>query len=106
MIGGQGPRTLLIRAVGPGLAPFGVTDFLADPKLDIYSGRTVVQSNDNWGGTAALTATFARVGAFGLTGTSRDSVVLVTLQPGAYSAQVSSVGGAEGSVLLEVYEVP
>ncbi len=106
VIGGQGPRTLLIRAVGPGLAPFGVTDFLADPKLDIYSGRTVVQSNDNWGGTAALTATFARVGAFGLTGTSRDSVVLVTLQPGAYSAQVSSVGGAEGSVLLEVYEVP
>ena len=45
-------------------------------------------------------------GAFPLPANSLDSVVQVALQPGAYSAQVTGVGGTAGAALVEVYEVP
>ena len=106
VIGGQGPRTVLVRAVGPGLTQFGVTGVLADPKLDVFNGTTLVQTNDNWGGTPALIATFAQVGAFALPAASRDAVLQLTLQPGAYSAQISGVGNTTGPAMVEVYELP
>ncbi len=106
VVGGEGARTVLVRAIGPGLAAFGVTGFLVDPRLDVYRGTTVLQTNDNWGGAAALSAAFARVGAFALPANSRDAVLQLTLQPGAYSAQISGIGGATGEALVEVYEVP
>jgi hypothetical protein len=45
------------------------------------------------------------VGAFGLGAGSKDAVLLVSLPPGAYTAQVSGIGGG-GIALVEVYEVP
>src|SRR4051812_33229510 len=43
-----GDKTVLIRAVGPGLAAFNVPGTLPDPKLELFSGSTVIASNDNW----------------------------------------------------------
>ena len=105
-IGGTTSKTLLIRAVGPTLGVFGVAGVLADPKLDLFSGTTVIQSNDNWGGGAAITAAAASVGAFALDGASKDAVLLVTLPPGSYTAQVSGVGNTTGVALVEIYDVP
>ncbi len=105
-IGGATPKTLLIRAVGPTLSVFGVTGVLADPKLDLFSGSTVLQSNDNWAGASAIGTAATSVGAFPLDATSRDAVLLVTLQPGSYTAQVSGVGATTGVALVEIYEVP
>ena len=45
---GSTPKTVLIRAVGPTLASSGVSGVLANPKLDLYSGSTVIDSNDDW----------------------------------------------------------
>jgi hypothetical protein len=53
-----------------------------------------------------LAAAFTRVGAFALPAGSRDAALLATLPPGAYTAQVSGVGGTTGVALVEVYEVP
>ena len=107
VIAGGGSRAVLIRAVGPGLAAFGVTDAATDPRLELFDGAgRSIASNDNWGGTSALVATFAQVGAFALAANSRDAALVATLPPGNYTAQVSGVAGATGSVLLEVYEAP
>ncbi|MBI5689039.1 MAG: PKD domain-containing protein [Verrucomicrobia bacterium] len=108
VVGGSSARNVLIRAVGPtlGAAPFGVADVVADPQLALFSGQNQVSANDNWGGTAALSAAFAQVGAFALPPGSRDAALLVTLQPGSYTVQVSGVGGATGVALVEIYEVP
>ncbi|MBL9202902.1 MAG: immunoglobulin domain-containing protein [Opitutaceae bacterium] len=108
VIGGTGSRTVLIRAVGPtlGAAPFNVPGVVADPQLVLFSGQTQIGANDNWGGTAALTAAFTQVGAFALPAASRDAALLVTLQPGNYSVQVSGVGATTGVAIVEVYEVP
>ena len=109
-VGAGTNKTVLIRATGPALNAFGVTGTLADPKLELFSGATKIAENDNWGtpvGSAApiTAATFTSVGAFQLTAGSRDSALLATLAPGAYTAQVSGVGGGTGVALVEVYEV-
>lgn len=39
----------MVRGIGPGLAQFGVTEYLADPRLDVFSGDTLQHSNDDWG---------------------------------------------------------
>jgi hypothetical protein len=45
------------------------------------------------------------VGAFALPAGSADAAILVTLQPGAYTVQVSSGDGSSGLALVEVYDV-
>ena len=99
---------VLIRAVGPTLGGFGVPGVNADPLLRVYSGQTVLVSNDNWTdapNAADIPVASAQVGAFALQTSSRDAAVLVKLRPGAYTAEASSVGAAAGDALIEVYEV-
>jgi hypothetical protein len=103
-ISGTGGKQLLIRAVGPKLGAFGVTGFLVDPKLEVYSGTTKLVENDNW--TSDLSATFSAVGAFSLDASSRDAALKTTLQPGSYTVQVSGVANGTGEALIEIYEVP
>jgi hypothetical protein len=105
VIDGGAGRKVLVRAVGPGLAAFGVPGTMADPKLVLYSGSTKIGENDNWGGDAQIAAAATQVGAFALGAGSKDAVLLVTLPAGAYTAQVSGVAGG-GIALVEVYEVP
>jgi hypothetical protein len=107
VVAGNAPKRVLIRAIGPALAQFGVTDALSDPQLDLYEGGTRIEQNDNWGGENALSQTFSQVGAFGLADpSSRDAVILATLAPGAYTVVVSGVSGAAGVGLVELYELP
>ncbi|HUR60085.1 MAG TPA: hypothetical protein VM029_20345, partial [Opitutaceae bacterium] len=106
VIGGQTSKTVLIRAIGPTLATFGVPGALLDPKLELYSSAGKINENDDWGGGAALSSAFTSVGAFPLNGASRDAVLLVTLPPGNYTAQATGVANATGVALVEVYDVP
>jgi hypothetical protein len=102
---GSGAKQLLIRAIGPKLASFGVSGFLADPKLEVYNSAGVkVTEDDNW--SPALSSMFTSVGAFDLDAGSKDAAVLIALAPGAYTAQVKGATGGTGEALIEVYEVP
>jgi sugar lactone lactonase YvrE len=105
-IGGLTAKTVLIRAIGPTLTLFGVPGALGDPNLELFTGATKIDENDNWGGDRELANAFASVGAFPLSPSSRDAVLLVTLAPGSYTAQISGVGNTTGVALVEVYEVP
>ena len=109
VIGGEVPLKVLIRGVGPALSLFGVGDLLADPQLKIFnSAGTVIASNDNWGDTdpVRITAAAQSVGAFALPTNSRDASLLLTLPPGAYTAQITGVGNTTGVGLIELYAVP
>jgi sugar lactone lactonase YvrE len=106
VIGGETSKTVLIRAIGPTLGSFGVGGALADPKLELFGATGNTHENDNWGGRPELSATFFSVGAFPLTAASLDAVLLVTLAPGSYTAQISGVNNGTGVALVEVYEVP
>jgi hypothetical protein len=107
VISGNASRSLLVRGIGPTLAQFGVNGALTDPQLRLIdSHNRVVQQNDDWGGTPALTASFAQVAAFALPNNSKDAALAALLAPGAYTVEVSGVGGATGVALVELYELP
>jgi len=107
VVGGNTAKTVLVRAIGPGLAQFGVNGAMSDPKLALFDGAAVkIAENDNWGGDPKFTAVGNSVGAFAITTLdSKDAMILVTVAPGNYSAQVSGTGSG-GVGLVEVYEVP
>ncbi len=106
-ISGNIAKRLLIRAAGPSLGKYGITGFLANPRLDLYRGSALLQSNDDWAGTTALTTAFTSVAAFPFASTdSLDSAMVVTLPPGTYSAKVSGVNNTTGVALVEIYELP
>lgn len=110
VVNGTIPKPVLIRAVGPGL-PTEVSGRLADPQLEVtqHLGPGVTRpagGNDNWGGTAELKAAFGKAGAQSLTSdASRDAAVVLTLDPGVYTVQVSGVNNTSGTVLVEVYDL-
>ena len=106
-IGGSTAETVLIRAVGPGLTDtFGLTGTLAQPVLTLLNNSgAVIYTNTVWGGDATVASVFPAVGAFGLNAAHQDSVLLVTLPPGNYTAQVGGLNEGTGIALCEIYEV-
>lgn len=109
VVGGNGTLRLLIRAVGPGLATFGVAGALGDPAVTIFRNGVVVATNDNWSSAVNATeiaAATERAGAFPISPGSRDAAMVVTLTPGAYTAVVSGVGATTGTALVEIYSLP
>lgn len=108
---GADTGTVLLRAVGPTLADFGVTGVLEDPVMEIFNQAdpfTVIASNDDWGTQAnadEIKAAMAAVGAFALPDDSKDAVLMVALPPGSYTAQVSGKDTTEGVAIIEVYAV-
>ena len=110
VVTGASARTYLIRAVGPGLAEFGVTGALARPSLVLLNGNAPIAANDGWetaADPALLAATAQRVGAFALRPGNADAALLITLERGVYTALVTSASGgnASGQCLIEIYEV-
>ncbi|QYM77888.1 hypothetical protein K0B96_11230 [Horticoccus luteus] len=106
VINGSSPKRLLLRGVGPKLATYGVTGTLANPQLQVYSGSTLVTENNDWDGSTTLTDAFTTTGAFPLDAGSKDAAIIVTLDPGVYTVQVSGVNNSTGVGLVEIYEMP
>jgi DNA/RNA endonuclease G (NUC1) len=109
IVSGAVPQRLLVRAAGPGLAPFGVPGVLARPVLNFYSGSTVVATNSGWSTSpdvAAIADAATRTGAFPFAVNALDAGIIVNLAAGSYTAQVTSADGASGFTLLEIYAVP
>jgi hypothetical protein len=107
VVNGTSPKQILVRAVGPSLAAFGISQPLANPHLMIRDSKnTVVADNNGWNNSSAVSSASDLVGAFKLSN-SHDAAVIVTLAPGAYTAQVSADGSnstQSGITLVEVYD--
>lgn len=113
VVSGNAPKRLLLRAVGPSLAMFGLrpAELLHDPVIEIHdphSGNNVVATNDNWGDNPNLSdiaSATARVGAAALAqADATSSALLLTVQPGVYTAVARGKNGTAGIVLVEVYD--
>lgn len=110
VISGAAPRNVLVRALGPTLATFGVSGSLADPIIHVYRGSDLLVTNDDWktgnlareipapaGATAPFYATFVPPD-------EREPALRLMLVPGAYTLIVSSSKG-DGIALAEVYDL-
>lgn len=107
-IEGHDPVRMLMRGVGPGLARFGVVNPLPNPRLKLFRRSVPVASNDDWSETRAgeIAGAAGAVGAFALSGGSRDAALLVTLAPGSYTLQLTGEPASSGLALMEMYVVP
>lgn len=106
LIGGfinRGGGRVVLRALGPFLGAFGVTDFLADPVLTLRDiNGTVLATNDDW-----RTSQEADITAAGLAPTNdAESAILASLPAGNYTGVVSGKGAATGLALVEIYQLP
>jgi hypothetical protein len=99
-----GPKHVLIRAVGPSLAQFGVPNVLADPVLELHGpGAFVTIADDNWRDDPVQEAAIL---ATGIAPTNNlESAIDATLNPGAYTAIVRGKNNTSGIALVEVYDL-
>jgi len=104
IITGTEDKKVALRALGPSLTDFGLTDPLADPALTLYDASgNVMATNDDWeAGTSA-----AEITANGLAPTSaKESAVVQTLAPGAYTVVATGNGNdMPGIGLVEAYDL-
>lgn len=106
-LNGIGTRDILVRAVGPGLAQFGISPVLPDPTLGVYRSGLFLHQNDNWWEAPDLptlsTAMQAHTG-FQLSEGARDAAVYMGLGEGGHTFEVNDTGTGEGSCLVELYD--
>jgi hypothetical protein len=100
IITGSGPKQVLLRGIGPSLAGADIANPLADPVLELHGpGAFVTATNNNWRETQE-----AEIIATGIPPTNDlESAILVTLDPGAYTAILKGNGGTSGVALVEIY---
>jgi outer membrane protein assembly factor BamB len=107
-----GSKNMLIRAIGPRLADFGLpaSSLMATPELTLLpaSGSPVLATNTGWSSDAsqvtALSQAFGLVGAFPLVLGSADCALLSQLSGGNYTPRVTGLSGTTGIVLVELYD--
>lgn len=101
---GNEPKTTVLRAIGPALAGFGVSGVLEDPVLELRAADgSVIRSNDNWQDDAVQRDL---IEASGLAPTDpAESAMVVTLDPGSYTAIVSGKNATSGVGLFEAYDI-
>jgi len=111
IVQGAGTKRVIIRAIGPELAQYGIANPLADPRLELYNAtRALIASNDNWqttilGGiiTSNQVSEIQNSGHFPTVAT--ESAIIANLQAGNYTAIVRGVSNTTGVALVEVYDL-
>ena len=100
IIGGTTPAKIMVRAIGPSLAAFGVTGVLPDPVLELHDkDGSLIFQNDNWRAEQAQQIIDTNIPP----SDESESAIIATLAPGAYTAIVHGAGTAQGVALVEVY---
>jgi hypothetical protein len=103
IVGDVGSATVVVRALGPSLGSFGVSQPLSDTMLTIVDSKgSVIATNDNWqDGNNAIDIQNRRLAP----PNPLESAIVLRLPPGAYTAIVSGANGATGNALAEVYDL-
>jgi hypothetical protein len=99
---GNTGKKVIIRAIGPTLTDFGLPGALADPKLDLVRGNTVIASNDNWKSSSQQTE-IANSGF--APGKDAEAAIIVTLTPNQNYTAIVSGNGQQGIGVVEAFDL-
>jgi hypothetical protein len=98
---GNAPKQLVVRALGPSLAQFGLTNALPDTTLELHdSTGAIVATNDDWQDAPNAQA----IPSVLQPGNGLESAILTTLNRGAYTAVLRGYNNSTGIGLVEVYD--
>jgi hypothetical protein len=107
IVQGTGPKKVIIRAIGPELTQYGITNALADPTLELYNGGgALVGSNDNWqtttiGGSINIDQVSDILNSGFAPTDPREPAIITELPPGIYTTIVRGVNNTTGVALVE-----
>jgi hypothetical protein len=111
IVQGSETKRVIIRAIGPELAQYGVPNPLFNPTLELHNGMgALIASNDNWTHTiigGIITSNQVRdiMNSGYAPGDGRESAIIADLPPGNYTAIVRGVNNTTGVALVEVYDL-
>ena len=96
------PPVIVLRAIGPSLGSAGIVNPLQDPVIQLFDvNGALIAQNDNW-----HDATPTAIKATLLPPTDdREAGIVVSLDPGNYTAIVSGKNGTTGVALVEAYRL-
>ena len=102
IITGNDAKRVIIRGIGPSLSGFGVPNAVNDPILRLFgpSGSTIAV-NDNWQDTQQPEIEASSIPPQDL----RESAIVATLVPAAYTASLAEKDGGSGVGLVEMYDL-
>lgn len=102
IITGNDPKKVVLRAIGPSLAAFGISNPLPDPVLELHGpDGSLITTNDNWKDTQKTA-----IEASGFQPSNDlESAIISTLEPASYTAIVSGKNGGVGVGLVEAYDL-
>ena len=100
-ITGSSSKQLVVRALGPSLAQFGLTNVLPDTTLELHdSTGAIIATNDDWQNGANSQSIPSA-----LRPTNQlESAIFATLGRGAYTAVLRGYNNSTGIGLVEVYD--
>jgi hypothetical protein len=97
------PQNILVRGIGPSLSASGVSNPLQDPFIELHDSQgAVITSNDDWGSSPDAAA-LALSGA--APSNPKESAILKTLAPGAYTVILKGATGGTGVGNVEAYNL-
>jgi pectin methylesterase-like acyl-CoA thioesterase len=101
IVGGADAKKVVLRGLGPSLAESGIADPLSDPRLKLFdSAGNLLAVNEGW------TSQRDELAATGLAPVhERDSAMVATLTPGAYTVVLESSSQLAGTGLFELYDL-
>ncbi|MDP9004986.1 MAG: hypothetical protein M3N12_09395 [Verrucomicrobiota bacterium] len=98
IITGNAAKKVLILGIGPSS---NVPGFLIDPFLELHGPGGMLVTNDNW--KIPQQTDIANTGL--APGSDSESGILITLQPGPYTAILKGQGGGTGVGVVEVFDL-
>jgi len=103
IITGAAPKKVILRAIGPSLHTSGLSDVLADPFLALHGpAGELLTANNNWKDDAQSASDLTTIGMS--PANDAESALVITLQPGQYTAIIGGNNGGSGIALVEVYD--
>ena len=111
IVEGTGTKSVIIRAIGPELTQYGITNVLANPTLELHNAAgDLIASNDNWqttiiGGIITINQVSEIQNSGHPPTAASESAIIADLPPGDYTAIVRGVSNTTGVALVEVYDL-
>ncbi len=101
IITGNASKSVVLRGMGPSLAAFGISGVLLDPVLELRDANGfLILANDDWKNLQRSQIE----GTVFQPGDDRESVIVATLPPAAYTGILTGKNNTEGIGLIEVYD--
>jgi hypothetical protein len=102
IVSGNAPKTVAVRGLGPSLS-FITLGWLGDPTLELRASNSLlIMANDDWQDDSAQAAQLTALGL--APAHPKESGLVATLQPGAYTAILAGKDQGSGIGIVEVYD--